>query len=164
MDPWMWIVLLFCLGLVSILLETITPGGIVGSVGVVFLVMAIFFCFRISATIGFLGLAGSLVVGPVAFLLGMRLVRTTAVGRVLRLNKELDNKDGFVASDSSLEDLVGRTGVAASNLRPAGIAMIDDRRIDVVTEGTMIAKRTPIRVVEVEGNRVVVEELHEEET
>ena len=164
MQPWMWIVLLFCLGLVSILLETITPGGIIGSVGVVFLVIGIFFCFRVNTAIGFVGLAAGFVLAPVVFLLGMRLVRTTAVGRVLRLNKQLDNKDGFVASDTSLEDLVGRTGVAASNLRPAGIAMIDDRRVDVVTEGTMIAKRTPIRVVEVEGNRVVVEELREEET
>jgi membrane-bound serine protease (ClpP class) len=44
-------------------------------------------------------------------------------------------------------------------LRPSGNAAIGDRRVDVVTEGTMIDKGTPIRVVAVEGSRVVVREV-----
>jgi membrane-bound serine protease (ClpP class) len=46
--------------------------------------------------------------------------------------------------------------VAQSNLRPSGLALIDGKRIDVVTEGPMIERGTPVKVVAVEGMRVVV--------
>ena len=49
--------------------------------------------------------------------------------------------------------------MAYTNLRPSGKATIGDERVDVVTEGTMIDKDTPIRVIAVEGKRVVVREI-----
>ncbi len=55
--------------------------------------------------------------------------------------------------------LRGRTGTAVSFLRPAGIASIDGRRVDVLTEGEFIPQGTPVRVVRVEGARVFVEPL-----
>lgn len=53
-------------------------------------------------------------------------------------------------------ELVHREGVAITNLRPSGTAIIDGKRVDVVTEGGMIERGTPVRVVSVEGLRVVV--------
>lgn len=57
----------------------------------------------------------------------------------------------------SLDHLVGRNGNSITNLAPAGKAMIDDRLLDVITDGRMIEKGTKIKVTEVAGNRVVVE-------
>jgi len=54
-------------------------------------------------------------------------------------------------------ELLGRTGSAASFLRPAGVATIDGQRVDVLTEGEFIASGTPVRVTRVEGARVFVE-------
>ena len=62
----------------------------------------------------------------------------------------------YVAS-RDFTDLRGRTGTAASFLRPAGIASIDGRRIDVLTEGEFIAQGTPVEVTRVEGARIFVE-------
>ena len=62
----------------------------------------------------------------------------------------------YVAS-SDYRELRGCIGTAASYLRPAGIASIGGRRIDVLTEGEFIAQGTPIRVVRVEGARIFVE-------
>jgi membrane-bound serine protease (ClpP class) len=53
-------------------------------------------------------------------------------------------------------ELLNQTGSALTNLRPAGTAIINDRRVDVVTEGAMIERGTPVKVVAVEGMRVVV--------
>ncbi len=58
-----------------------------------------------------------------------------------------------------LDALLGKEGSTKSDLHPGGIAVIDGRRVDVVTEGGMIAKGQSIRVIEVEGNRVVVRQL-----
>lgn len=52
--------------------------------------------------------------------------------------------------------LIDRPGIAATDLRPSGTAKIDGKRVDVVSEGQMIEKDTPIKVVTVEGLRVVV--------
>ncbi|WP_238473393.1 NfeD family protein [Desulforamulus profundi] len=46
--------------------------------------------------------------------------------------------------------------MAATPLRPAGTALIDGKRVDVVTEGEFIMPGTPVLVVMVEGTRVIV--------
>ena len=43
-----------------------------------------------------------------------------------------------------------------SPLRPAGIADIDGKRVDVVSQGEWIDATTPIEVIRVDGNRIVV--------
>ena len=63
------------------------------------------------------------------------------------------------SSDVAQQDLEGKEGVAQSTLRPAGTALIDGVRVDVITRGEMIAARTRIKVIAVEGNRVVVTTL-----
>jgi membrane-bound serine protease (ClpP class) len=57
-------------------------------------------------------------------------------------------------------ELLERTGTALTPLRPAGTAVIDGKRVDVVTEGQMIERGTPVRVIAVEGLRVVVREFN----
>lgn len=52
--------------------------------------------------------------------------------------------------------LVGERGLAVTHLRPAGSARIGGERVDVVTEGAFVEPDTPVRVVDVQGNRVVV--------
>ena len=54
---------------------------------------------------------------------------------------------------------MGAHGVTLSDLRPAGKAEINNRRIDVVTEGDYIGKDTDIVVIEVRGSRIVVSEV-----
>ena len=57
------------------------------------------------------------------------------------------------------ENLLGLEGISHSDLRPGGTAYFGDRKIDVVTLGDYIARQTPVRIVEVHGNRIVVEDI-----
>ncbi|OGS68994.1 MAG: hypothetical protein A2Y96_00655 [Firmicutes bacterium RBG_13_65_8] len=63
--------------------------------------------------------------------------------------------EGFRAQQDH-SDLVGQTGEATTMLRPAGTAKIKGKLVDVVTEGIFVPSGTRIRVVTVEGPRVVV--------
>ena len=65
------------------------------------------------------------------------------------------NQRGYSAADDH-SSLDGKEGVSLSPLRPAGTATIEGNRVDVVTEGEFIEKDTPIRVLGVEGTRVIV--------
>ena len=71
----------------------------------------------------------------------------------LRLNKDMAEAD---ATETGLSGLLHREGAAVSDLRPAGVAEIEGQRVDVVTQGEMVAEGDRVRVTEVEGNRVVV--------
>jgi membrane-bound serine protease (ClpP class) len=51
---------------------------------------------------------------------------------------------------------IGATGVAESDLRPAGKVLMDNRLLDVITEGDYVEAGSPIEVLRVEGNRIVV--------
>ncbi|MEJ7157394.1 NfeD family protein, partial [Staphylococcus capitis] len=44
-------------------------------------------------------------------------------------------------------------------LRPAGIIKLDDERIDAVSDGTFILRNRQVKILEVEGTRVVVREI-----
>ena len=50
----------------------------------------------------------------------------------------------------------GRSGVAESFLRPAGIARFGKHRVDVLTEGDFVDKGERVVIVRTEGNRVFV--------
>ncbi len=59
-----------------------------------------------------------------------------------------------VATDHDIK--IGDRGQATTMLRPAGIAIINGQRMDVVTQGDLIDVNQAIVVHSVEGNRVVV--------
>jgi membrane-bound serine protease (ClpP class) len=88
----------------------------------------------------------------VVVVLWIKFFPRSPIGRSMTLSE-----DGrtFKSSDSHA-GLVGKDGVAQSELRPAGFALIDGKRIDVITEGSLVPRGTPIQVVRVEGNRVIV--------
>jgi CheY-like chemotaxis protein len=56
-------------------------------------------------------------------------------------------------------ELLHRTGVTITRLRPSGTAFINGKRTDVVTEGGPVDRGASIKVVAVEGPRVIVREV-----
>ena len=52
---------------------------------------------------------------------------------------------------------VGDIGEVISRLRPAGRARFRDAVVDVVATGEFLDKGTSVKIIEVHGNRVVVE-------
>jgi len=98
--------------------------------------------------------AGVVVAG--AWLLS-RILPRTSVYRRLVLQAALGHERGVVVGAGRYADYIGRTGVARTNLRPAGTGEFGDERLDVVTSGDLVEKGSPIRIVRVEGVRIVVE-------
>ncbi len=92
--------------------------------------------------------------------LASKLLPKTRVYSALVLEADLSNADGCVASDvEKYRSFLGQEGVARTMLRPAGTAEFGDERLDVVTSGDLVPKGSRIRVVRVEGGRVVVEKI-----
>lgn len=148
------IIILLVVGAVLMFIETVLPGLVSGILGLLCWVAAVTLSYtQFGFHTGNLVLSGvlvGLVAGvfcwlkffPVSRIAGLFISRS-AVG------------------DLSVEkpQLVNRTGVAITQLRPSGTAFINGTRVDVVTEGGLIEQGASIRVVSVEGLRVVVREV-----
>ena len=101
------------------------------------------------------GLALALAVA--ASLVLMRFLTRLPVGRRLVLETQLRGPEGYASAPDADAPLLGKHGLARSMLRPAGIAEIEGRRVDVVTEGELVDAGDAVVVIRVDGNRVVVQ-------
>lgn len=159
--------MLALLGLVLLLVEAfVLPGfGVAGVLGILAMAGALLLSTlgEGATTQALLTAAGrlgvSLAVALGLSLLLLRLFPRTRFGRQLILDTNLEARQGFTSEPLSDHRLVGSLGVAVSALRPAGIADIDGRRIDVVSDGDYVEPGESIRVDHVDGNRIVVRRL-----
>jgi membrane-bound serine protease (ClpP class) len=101
----------------------------------------------------------SILLALAASLLLMRFLPRMPIGRRLVLETSLEAVQGCESPPASDHALIGKTGKATTPLHPAGIAQIQDERIDVISEGELIDTGESIRVVRVDGNRVVVRRI-----
>jgi membrane-bound serine protease (ClpP class) len=152
-----FVVALAVIGLIGILWELhVVPGhGLPGILGAAALLVAVLLAFGLPFLfVGVETIATAIVLTVIGFTLTVRAVPQNAWAHRLALAAAQGPE--YVTS-SDFGALRGRAGTATSFLRPAGIASIDGRRIDVLTAGEFIAAGTPIRVVRVEGARIFVE-------
>ena len=141
---------LYLVGLGMMLVEMFVPGGIVGTIGFLACVAGIVVAWHVEWYYGVIGLVIVVIITPIIIIVALKRIS---------LKKSLVTGDATEGTAADLDDLVGREGVTSTTLRPAGFAVIDGRRINVVTRGDMLAKGTKISVINVEGNRVVVRRI-----
>jgi membrane-bound ClpP family serine protease len=150
-----WSVVLFIVGIVLLVIELHIPGfGIFGVLGVIVLVVDIF----ITAKTFTQGLIMTAVLFVIVVVLMAVLASFVSKGRLpkgLTLKQSNSTEMGFSGAED-MKYLIGKSGTTITVLRPAGIVDFDGVRLDVITRGDYLEKATPVEVIEVEGNRIVV--------
>jgi membrane-bound serine protease (ClpP class) len=145
------LLLFYVLGLALLFAELFVPGGILGAGGTILIISSIGFTF--SEYNGFVG-AGmvllTLVVVPLIFRFGLSRITH---------NEELSVDAGSTPYLQNFSELKGQEGIALSVLRPSGMIKIGNQRIDAVAENELIPKDSLVRVVRVEGQKVIVRNL-----
>jgi membrane-bound serine protease (ClpP class) len=74
----------------------------------------------------------------------------------------MEASEGYASAPETDRHWLGKTGRATSPLRPAGIAQFDGERVDVISEGELIEPGEQIKVIRVDGNRIVVRRASDE--
>ncbi|MBI4585768.1 MAG: hypothetical protein HY717_17290 [Planctomycetes bacterium] len=146
-----WSAFFLLLGFLCLFLEIFIPsGGILGLLSMACTGFAVFgFFYQGKSFIAMVSLAGFLVYTIAILYLVLRRVTFKAA-----LSPQTST-----SVDERTEGLLGKEGVALTPLRPAGVALIQGKRVDVVTIGDFVEKDIPVRVVEISGNRVVVRHI-----
>jgi len=104
-------------------------------------------------TIGIIG-------GIIGFILMFKLMTKTEFWQKLTSPNVQEKEKGY-SSSIGLEDLTGEEGVTDTDLRPSGWVNVGDQRIFVVTEGSYINKNEKVKILSVDGNRVVVRKINQ---
>ncbi len=145
-------------GLVLLIMEIfVIPGfGICGVLGIASIIGAVI-CVAPSFSVAMLQLAIALAVAALLVAISLKCGRTRRVWSRLILKDATSTAGGYVSPPPTINHLVGKTGVALTDLRPSGAALIEGKRTDVLTEGSFVKRGTAVKVIRVEGSGVVVE-------
>jgi membrane-bound ClpP family serine protease len=131
-----WAALFFIIGFLLVILEIFNPGfGVPGALGAIFLV------------IGVVVTMESLIDAIIMIVIILAV-----------LTDSLNEEGGFQGTED-LKVFLGKEGTTLTALRPAGTAEFNGTRLDVVSEFGYIEKDTKVKVIDVEGRRVVVEKI-----
>ncbi len=161
-------ILIFAVGVVLLLLEIfVIPGfGFVGIAGIALILGSIFFAlFNIGPVFEFSLIRGAII--QMAIILVMTLLIIVMIFRFLPkstqlhkfvLENESGSKEGFV-SNTDFSHLLNATGTTITPLRPSGIVQIDGKKYDVVTEGGYFESNVQVKVIAVDGLKIVVDKV-----
>ncbi|MFD2513866.1 NfeD family protein [Pontibacter locisalis] len=152
---WITVILLIGIGLLLIIVELIfIPGTtLVGILGFILTCIGIWIGYAaLGTTAGHVILAATVLIAAVAFVYSFRSDSWSRFALK-------DQNRGRVNEDYQHALQVGEEGKTVSALRPQGTAIFADRHHEVQTNGEFVAPNTPIRIIKLNQNKILVEEI-----
>jgi len=151
-------IILFVIGLLLLLAEIFfIPGfGLAGIGGIAAILASIFLTFGniVQATYSILIALGVSVIG---LLLLIKYIPSTRSWRKFVLSTEQKKELGYTVGTKDLKRLTGKEGIAITPLRPSGIVEVNGKKLNALTRGEYVNSNTKIKIISVEGNKIVVE-------
>lgn len=165
-----WEILLFIIGIILIGLEIfVVPGfGVTGISGIVLVVAGLTLSLLNNVDFNFqpvenkaISKALMTVIGGMALSFGLIIYLSAKIGtkgifKRVALEKTLDNKSGYIGVPVEIKEIVGKTGIASTVLRPSGKIQIEGKTYDAVSEEGFIEKGTTVNVIRYETGQVYV--------
>ena len=150
------IIILFLIATTLVIAEVMFPSfGILGLLAATAFLIAILEAFDLGQTAGYISIVTAIILVPCAFGAGVQLLKYSPVGNKLLLEGPASQAVSGQGANLELKNLLGRSGVTTTPLRPIGFVDIDGRRVDAVSEDGFLDPGVAVRIVHVEGNRVV---------
>lgn len=152
--------IIFIVGLFLIIIDGKFIGdgtlGIVGLLGMMtpIVITAPSFVAGLYAVIGF-------IVGLGLSFLFLKLFKRRNMWDKLMLKDRLTEEAGYSSVNKEFVDLIGKKGSTVTDLRPSGTAKIESKTYSVISDGHWIRRHTNIKVVNVDGTKILVAESEE---
>ena len=152
---------IFFLGIVLLAIEIfVIPGfGITGILGILGIVAGIFMSFGINniaqaVLVVFVSLIADIIL---IIILARFILKSKGFKNIVALETDTAGYHSSVSYDN----LLGCEGITDTFFRPSGNIIINDKKYDAITEGEFINKGAKIKVILVEGNKIVIKEVKE---
>lgn len=149
---------MFIVGIIFIIIEILTPTvGILAAVGIVAILYSLVLAMGGDINALYIMLF-ALVVAIIIFAIVIKKLPTSKLWHKIILKDTSSTEKGYVSTIDNSQYL-NKEGTVLSELRPSGTAEIDGKPVDVISEGKFISKGEKIRVVKVEGVRIIVRKI-----
>ncbi len=153
------IIIIFLTGIVLLTIEAFAPGfGIPGVGGIISIVVSIVLAADSVAT-AVTSLFIAFVLTIVAIVLILKYAPKHHFFDKIVLKTSEKPEYGYLATKTKLDHLVGEIGIVKTFLRPAGTVELNGELLDVVSEGDYIESGTTVKVIKVEGRRIIVRKI-----
>ncbi|NLU10543.1 MAG: nodulation protein NfeD [Tepidanaerobacter acetatoxydans] len=157
-----WVLGLFIIGLLLLVIEMFIPGfGVFGVSGILSIIGSVIMAFPSleQALISILfAMAAS---GLIIYFLMKRITVNPIFNRII-LGTKQEKSEGYIAVNKDMSEFLGARGKTVTPLRPAGTAIIGERKVDVLAEGEFIPSGSDIVVIRVEGSKIIVKSIERE--
>ena len=154
----MYQIAVFLVGILCIVIEVLVPTiGLLAGLGVAAMLYSVVLALGGDVNAIYAMLA-SFVLAAIIFAMIVKKLPSSRLWKKLVLSDQSTSARGYVSTVSRME-LMGREGEVLTELRPAGSVLLDGSPVDVVSEGAFIRKGERVRVVYVNGSRVVVRKI-----
>ncbi len=148
-------IILLLAGFVLVGVEMALPGfGVPGISGILCLVGGIILTAK-SVSAGIVMAIVVIIILAVMLAVIMTILSSKKMKSPIVLREDVKGEQGFLSS-SDLEYLVGREGIAATDLRPAGKGNFDGIEFDILSGGSFIKKGQSIQISRVKDNKLIV--------
>lgn len=154
---WLVVLSLILAGIVFLLLEImVVPGAtVVGLFGVVLVIAGVVVSFNQYGTqVGIITILGTLVVSLISIGIALR----SNTWKKAMHSSALEGRVNVVEADMVVK---GDEGISITRLNPMGKALIKEEYYEVTSKDNLIAENTPIMVVKVDGNKIIVKSKEE---
>lgn len=150
--------IIFVIGLILLVIEAISPGfGLPGISGIVLIVVGIVLAMG-SIQSAIMSLSVAIILTAIITILLIKQGRKIEVFNKIVLSTKHDDEGGYFSAPPKYEYL-DKEGIALTDLRPSGIIEIDEEKLDALSEGSYIQKGSQVKVVKVEGSKIIVRRL-----
>ncbi|PYZ95303.1 hypothetical protein CR194_01530 [Salipaludibacillus keqinensis] len=154
--------ILFGVGAILLLVEVFSPSfGVFGIIGIGAMVGSLVMSSYSTVNILVSVLIAALVTAVASVLFFKYIGYSGPLKRVI-LTDQTKTEQGYV-SNANRSEFIGQIGESLTILRPSGTAILNNERLDVVSEGGYIEQGRKVKVISVAGSRIVVRELKEAE-
>ena len=150
----------FITGFILIVVEMFHPGfGVPGISGTVLLLLGVVIAAKSAMDVLIMLLIVFTILGC-ALTVVLKSVTKGRLSKSLVLHSAQKKEAGYIGTED-LNYFLGQEGTTITILRPAGTGDFNGIKLDVVSEGGFISKDKAIKIVKVEGRRIVVKEFKE---
>lgn len=156
-----WTIVLFILGIIFCAIEACVPGfGFFGIAGTIMIVAGIVVRMIFGGDLYMLlyMVLIALVLFGALFMLASLVIRKSKLGKTAIFNVGTAVPEDITEGTRDYSSLIGKIGVVATVLRPAGKVDFDGEVVDVVARDGFVEVGAEVVVSNVEGQRVVVVE------
>jgi membrane-bound serine protease (ClpP class) len=146
---------IFVTGLILLVIEAIVPGfGLPGISGIILVILGTILAMGSLAS-ALMSVSIAIIITAIITMLLIKYGHRSPFLDKIVLSTHQKDEEGYLSS-LSRDEYLGKEGVSITELRPSGIIEIDGERLDALSSGAFIPKQSNIKVVRVEGSKIIV--------